>query len=118
MTKKNITNLNNRLGKEFKRLVSILNANMVYNNCEVLKRLKFMMNKSTLNFAFAKDELPNCIVVEDWARFYKFDAADDYENPSLFVAECLIEEVMNKIELEKAFDEVMNELMEKHQIED
>lgn len=99
---------------DYGQLVSILNANMAYNNCETLKKQKFMVNKSTLNFGFAKDELPNCIVVEDWARFYKFDAADDYENPSLFVAECLIEEVMNKIELEKAFDEVMNELFEKH----
>lgn len=103
---------------DYDYLVSALNTNMAYKNGEVLKELKFMVNKSTLNFGFAKEELPNCIVVEDWARFYKFDAAEEYENPSVFVAECLIEEVMNRIELEKAFDEVWNELIEKHQKED
>lgn len=99
---------------DFNYLVSILTTNMTYKNGETLKRLKFMVNKSTLNFAFAKDELPNSIVVEDWARYYKFDAAEEYDNPSVFVAECLIEEVMNRIELEEAYEEVMNELINKH----
>lgn len=99
---------------DFNFLVSTLTSNMAYKNGEVLKRLKFMVNKSTLNFAFAKDELPNCIVVEDWARYYKFDAAEEYDNPSVFVAECLIEEVMNRIELEEAYEEVINELINKH----
>ena len=99
---------------DFNNLVSILTTNMTYKNGDVLKRLKFMVNKSTLNFGFSKDELPNCIIVEDWARYYKFDAAKEYDNPSVFVAECLIEEVMNKIELEEAFEETINELIKKH----
>lgn len=99
---------------DFNFLVNALTTNMVYKNGEVLKRLKFMVNKSTMNIAFAKDELPNCIVIEDWERFYKFDAAKEYDNPSIFVAECLIEEVMNRIELEEAYEEVMDELIEQH----
>ena len=81
-------------------LVDVLTTNMAYNNGEVLKRLKFMVNRSTLNFGFAEEELPNCVVIEDWARYYDFDAAMDYENPSEFVAECLIEEVENRIAME------------------
>ena len=99
---------------DFNNLVSILTTNMTYKNGEVLKRLKFMVNKSTLNFGFSKDELPNCIIVEDWARYYKFDAAKEYDNPSVFVAECILEEALNKLELEAEFEHMMNELEKKH----
>ena len=54
------------------------------------------------------------MVLEDWERYYKFDAAKDYENPSEFVAECLIEEASNRLELEEAYDEIIKELIEKH----
>lgn len=99
---------------DFNNLVSILTTNMTYKNGEVFKRLKFMVNKSTLNFGFSKDELPNCIIVEDWARYYNFDAAKEYDNPSVFVAECILEEALNKLELEAEFEHMMNELEKKH----
>lgn len=99
---------------DFNNLVSILTTNMTYKNGEVFKRLKFMVNKSTLNFGFSKDELPNCIIVEDWARYYNFDAAKEYDNPSVFVAECILEEALNKLELEAEFEYMMNELEKKH----
>lgn len=84
-----------------RQLVDVLTANMAYNNGETLKRLKFMVNIGTLDFGFGMEELPNCIVIEDWARYYDFDAAMEYENQSEFVAECLIEEVENRMAMEE-----------------
>lgn len=81
---------------------------------KVLDGLKFNLNRDTLEFRFSPKELPGCMVLEDWERYYKFDAAKDYENPSEFVAECIIEEALNKIELESEFDKVIDQLESKH----
>lgn len=93
----------------FKLLVEILTANK-----GALNGLKFQVNRKTYNICFAKEELPGCLVIEDWERYYKFDAAKEYENPSVFVAECIYEEAMNRLELEKEYEEVINELVKKH----
>lgn len=81
---------------------------------KVLDGLKFNLNRDTLEFRFSPKELPGCMVLDDWERFYKFDAAKDYENPSEFVAECMIEECLNKIELEEAYNDVIDKLIEKY----
>lgn len=79
---------------------------MLTTNAEALKKLKFMVDRESLNFSFAKTLLPNCVEVEDWTRFYDYDAAEDYDNPNVFVAECIIEEAMNKIEMEEYLKEL------------
>ena len=94
---------------DFDLLVSLLTANRGR-----LTNQKFQVNRKTFNIGFAKENLDGCLIIEDWERYYKFDAAKDYKNPSVFVAECIIEEVMNKLELEAAYEEVMNKLEEKH----
>ena len=98
----------------FENLVSNLTANMSYKNGEIIKQLKFQVNTNNGNYCFAKEVLPNCIVVEDWSRYYKFDAAKEYVNPSVFVAECLIEEVQNKFLINKEYNEFIDELINKH----
>ena len=92
----------------FELLVKLLTSNKGH-----LNGLKFQLNRKTFNFGFAKEELPGCLIIEDFERYYKFDAAKDYENPSEFVAECIIEEALNKIELEKEFNEVADQLQVK-----
>lgn len=54
------------------------------------------------------------VIVENWWRFYDFDAAADYENPSVFVAECIIEEALNKLEMEAYYEEMIDALENKH----
>ena len=78
------------------------------------KKFYFSKEKTSDWWGFSNSDIPNCVVCDDWERFYKFDAAEDYENPSEFVAECMIEECLNKIELEEAYNDVINELIEKH----
>lgn len=46
------------------------------------------------------------VIVENWWRFYDYDAAADYEDPNVFVAECIVEEASNKL----AMMEYLNEL--------
>lgn len=94
---------------DFKLLVNLLTANKGR-----LSNMKFLLNRKTFNIGFGKEELDGCLIIEDWERYYKFDAAKEYENPSVFVAECIIEEALNKIELEEAYEETINDLVMKH----
>lgn len=99
-------------------LISSLRFN--YDGSEtIIKGFKCCWDAETGYFSFMKypEETPlkkSVMVIEDWERYYKFDAAENYEDPNIFVAECIAEECMNKYELENAFEEVINELVNKH----
>lgn len=76
--------------------------------------MQFYLNKADHSYGFCRKEEAGCVMIEDWERYYKFDAAEEYENPSEFVAECILEEAMNKLELEYEFDEVCDQLSKKY----
>lgn len=76
--------------------------------------MQFFLNRDDHSYGFSREEKDGCMMVEDWERYYKFDAAEEYENPSEFVAECILEEVLNKIELEAEFNDVCNQLSQKY----
>lgn len=75
--------------------------------------MSFYLNKDG-KYGFSKEKQDCSVTVEDWERYYKFDAAEEYENPSVFVVECILEEALNKLELEAEFEYMMNELEKKH----
>lgn len=97
--------------ENFDYLVSVLT---IARESGAFKGLSFNVNRKTHGWSFSKEPLDGCLIIEDWERYYLFDAAEDYVNPSEFVAECLIEEASNRLELEEAYDEIIKELIEKH----
>ena len=102
----------------FKNLVELLSYGYDGNKT-LLEGMKCCWDYETGYFNFMKhpEQVPlkkSVMITEDWDRFYKFDAIEDYEDPNVFVAECIAEEFLNRFELEAAYEEAINDLMEKH----
>ena len=97
--------------ERFEHLVGALTVAREYGTFD---GMQFFMNKTDHHYGFSRKEEAGCVMIEDWERYYKFDAAKEYENPSEFVAECIIEEALNKIQLEAEYNEVIDQLSEKY----
>ena len=77
-------------------------------NFEILKRMKYHLNKDNGQWRFSFYPIENCIIIEDWYKYYNDDAAQEYDNPSEYVVECIRNEVLNKLEEEAYIEDVEN----------
>ena len=102
------------MANRFDELVGFLEAHIELEGA--FDGMNFYIDKEG-NWGFTrKASMPNSVMVEDWERYYKFDAAKEYDNPSEFVAECIIEEALNKLEMEAYYEEMIDALETKHSI--